>query len=129
MYALIGEKLSHSYSKEIHTRCGLNYSLCEVEKDKLKDFLDNNSYLGFNVTIPYKKDIIPLLDYVDEHAKKIGAVNTVKKVNGKFYGKEKLPVIKSLKLKTKIPAGIVAKIRYPISFENGFFSNPKSSFL
>ena len=56
-YCLLGEKLGHSYSKEIHNFFGLDYTLKEVERDKLLDFL-NEEYDGFNVTIPYKKEII-----------------------------------------------------------------------
>ena len=84
-YCLIGEKLGHSYSKVIHNLQGLDYSLVEVEKGKLCDFI-KEGYDGFNVTIPYKKDIIPLLDEVEESAKQIGAVNTVLAKNGKLYG-------------------------------------------
>ena len=84
-YCLIGEKLGHSYSKVIHNLQGLDYSLVEVEKGKLCDFI-NEGYNGFNVTIPYKKDIIPFLDEVEEGARQIGAVNTVLVKNGKRYG-------------------------------------------
>ena len=84
-YCLIGEKLGHSYSKVIHNLQGLDYSLVEVEKGKLCEFLKED-YAGFNVTIPYKKDIIPLLDEVEESAKQIGAVNTVLVKNGRRYG-------------------------------------------
>ena len=64
-YCLIGEKLGHSYSKVIHNLQGLDYSLVEVERGKLEEFV-KEGYDGFNVTIPYKKDIIPLLDEVEE---------------------------------------------------------------
>ena len=84
-YCLIGERLSHSYSAEIHKGCGLNYELKEVPRGKLADFIKEN-YDGFNVTIPYKKEIIPFLDGVDESAEKIGAVNTVVKTDGKYIG-------------------------------------------
>lgn len=84
-YCLIGEHLSHSYSAEIHSLKGLNYELREIEREKLADFI-KEGYDGFNVTIPYKRDIIPLLDGVDESAKAIGAVNTVVKKGGKYYG-------------------------------------------
>ncbi|MBQ9782748.1 MAG: AAA family ATPase [Clostridia bacterium] len=85
-YCLIGEKLGHSYSKIIHEKCGLDYSLIEIEKDKLKDFFENCEYDGFNVTIPYKKEVMKYLSYVSPDAQKIGAVNTVLKKDGKFYG-------------------------------------------
>ncbi len=85
-YCLIGEKLGHSYSKIIHEKCGLDYSLVELEKDKIKDFFQNCEYDGFNVTIPYKKEVIDYLSYISPDAEKIGAVNTVLKKDGKFYG-------------------------------------------
>ena len=85
-YCLIGEKLSHSKSKVIHEYLGLNYDLVEVEKGKLGDFIENTDYDGFNVTIPYKKEIIPLLDELEENARAIGAVNTVKRVGNKLVG-------------------------------------------
>ncbi len=85
-YCLIGEKLGHSYSKIIHTKCGLDYSLVQLNKEELKGFLINCKYDGFNVTIPYKKEVIKYLDYISDDAKKIGAVNTVLNKNGKLYG-------------------------------------------
>lgn len=84
-YCLIGKKLGHSYSKIIHEMQGLDYSLAEVEESALCDFVKGD-YDGFNVTIPYKKDIIPLLDEIDESAKQIGAVNTVLRKGGRLYG-------------------------------------------
>lgn len=84
-YCLIGERLSHSYSSDIHKKRGFDYELIEVPRGKLSDFL-REDYDGFNVTIPYKKEIIPYLDGLDESADKIGAVNTVVKKHGKYYG-------------------------------------------
>lgn len=84
-YCLIGKKLGHSYSKVIHELQGLDYSLVEVDENQLGDFVKGD-FDGFNVTIPYKKDIIPLLDEVEESARQIGAVNTVLVKNGKRYG-------------------------------------------
>ena len=85
-FCLIGEKLSHSYSAKIHNLSGLDYSLEEVAKDRLEDFVAKCDYDGFNVTIPYKKDIIKYLDGVSDLAKKVGAVNTVVRKNGLLYG-------------------------------------------
>ena len=86
-YALIGEKLSHSFSKIIHEAIGkYEYDLVSVPQGNLKDFVINNKYAGFNVTIPYKKDIMEFCDYISPSAKKIGCVNTVKKVDGKLFG-------------------------------------------
>lgn len=84
-YCLIGERLSHSYSAEIHAFRGLDYALREVPKEKLGDFI-KEGYDGFNITIPYKKEIIPFLDGLDEGAKAIGAVNTAVKRDGGYYG-------------------------------------------
>ena len=85
-YCLIGEKLSHSKSKEIHEFSGLSYDLVEVERGKLGDFIKNCDYDGFNVTIPYKKEIMPYLDEIDLSAKEIGALNTVVRENGRLKG-------------------------------------------
>ena len=84
-YCLIGKKLGHSYSKVIHSMQGLSYDLVEVSEDGLDEFIKSD-YDGFNVTIPYKKTIIPFLDEVEESALSIGAVNTVLRKNGKLYG-------------------------------------------
>lgn len=86
-YGLIGEHLGHSFSKDIHNKIGdYSYEIREIEPDKLKAFIEKRDYKGLNVTIPYKKDVIPLLDYVDEAALKIGAVNTIVNRNGKLSG-------------------------------------------
>ncbi len=86
-FALIGKTLKHSYSKKIHSLLSsYNYDLVELESGELKDFVLKKEYKGFNVTIPYKKEIIALLDEVDERAKKIGAVNTVVCRDGKLLG-------------------------------------------
>ncbi|MBQ7374003.1 MAG: dephospho-CoA kinase [Clostridia bacterium] len=84
-FCLIGKKLGHSYSKIIHQKQGLDYTLIEIDKSQLSEFV-SLSYDGFNVTIPYKKDIIPLLDEVDGDALKVGAVNTVVRKNGRLFG-------------------------------------------
>ncbi len=85
-YCLIGEKLGHSYSAVIHRSRGYDYDLCPIEKGKLEEFCKKSEYDGFNVTIPYKKDIIPYLDELSERAKAVGAVNTVTRKDGKLYG-------------------------------------------
>lgn len=84
-FCLIGEKLGHSYSKVIHEKQGLDYSLIEVARNGLEEFL-SRGFDGFNVTIPYKKTIIPFLDEIDKDAQKIGAVNTVVQKNGRLLG-------------------------------------------
>ena len=85
-YCLIGKKLSHSYSQVLHESYGLDYSLVELAPENLCDFVFNGGYDGFNVTIPYKKDIMRYLDGVSDLAERIGAVNTVVRRDGKLYG-------------------------------------------
>lgn len=86
-FALIGKTLKHSYSKIIHSElASYQYDLVEIDSDALKSFVLSKEYSGYNVTIPYKKDIIPFLDVVDERARRIGAVNTVVCRDNKLYG-------------------------------------------
>ena len=83
-FALIGEKLPHSYSKGIHEAFGLNYTLNEVEKGGVERFFKENDYDGFNVTIPYKIEVIKYIDKLSETAARVGSVNTVKRVDELF---------------------------------------------
>lgn len=86
-YGCIGEKLTHSFSKDIHSRLfDYDYELCEIPRDKLKEFMLKRDFKAINVTIPYKQDVIPYLDFVSDTARSIGAVNTVVNRNGKLYG-------------------------------------------
>ncbi len=86
-YGLIGERLPHSFSPEIHRRIGdYKYEIKELRPDELGDFLEKRDFKGINVTIPYKQAVIPYLDRIDEAAKAIGAVNTVINREGKLFG-------------------------------------------
>ena len=86
-YGLIGEKLSHSFSKTLHEKyLNTNYELISLTKEELKEFLLKKEFKGINVTIPYKKEVIQYLDYVDPLVKKIGACNTIINENGKLKG-------------------------------------------
>ena len=86
-YGLLGEKLAHSFSPEIHALIGdYDYKLVELSKDKVEGFLKERDFKAINVTIPYKQTVIPFLDFVSESAKAIGAVNTVVNADGKLYG-------------------------------------------
>lgn len=86
-YGLIGEKLGHSFSADIHALLGdYDYELKEIPCDGLEQFIKTADFKGINVTIPYKQAVIPYLDYLDAGAKAIGAVNTVVNKNGKLYG-------------------------------------------
>ena len=86
-FGLIGKTLKHSYSKPIHNFLGdYSYELFEITPESVGNFVQNCGLNGFNVTIPYKKDVMPYLDTIDERALKIGAVNTVVYRNGKKLG-------------------------------------------
>lgn len=86
-YGLIGEKLSHSFSKEIHEQLAdYCYELCEIPRDKLGDFLRDREFLAINVTIPYKKEVIPFLDEISDEAKALEAVNAIVNRGGKLCG-------------------------------------------
>ena len=93
-YGLIGESLSHSFSKTYFEskfkKENLNscsYNLFELNNiNAIKTLVNDNNLNGFNVTIPYKESIIPFLDELSEEAKTIGAVNTVKVVDEKLIG-------------------------------------------
>ena len=104
-YGLIGEKVSHSWSAEIHEKLGsFPYQLHELSASELTGFLKDQPWQGLNVTIPYKKDACALAESVSEDAQAIGAANTlVKDTNGfiaadntDVYGFEFL--LKSLKV-------------------------------
>lgn len=84
---LLGRKLSHSYSPAIHAHLGdYDYSLFEKEPKELEAFLRRGEFDGINVTIPYKKTVMPYLDATTDMAKKLGAVNTIVRQDGKLIG-------------------------------------------
>ena len=85
---LLGRKLGHSYSPQIHGLLGdYSYDLFEKEPEELTAFLRDGDFSGINVTIPYKKDVIPSLDELSPAARKIGSVNTiVRRSDGSLFG-------------------------------------------
>lgn len=84
---LLGRKLGHSYSPQIHALLGdYSYQLFEKEPEEIGDFLKNGDFTGLNVTIPYKKDVIPFLDELSPAAARLGAVNTIVRRDGKLIG-------------------------------------------
>ncbi len=86
-YGCIAERLGHSFSREIHEKIGLyEYELREVPRDELDGFMTERDFLGINVTIPYKRDVIPYLSRIDDDARRIGAVNTVVNRGGELCG-------------------------------------------
>ena len=86
-YGCIGERLGHSFSKEIHNAlANYEYTLKELKREELPEFFRNKDFKAINVTIPYKQDVIEYLDWISEEAKSINAVNTIVNKNGKLYG-------------------------------------------
>lgn len=87
-YGLIGRKLGHSYSPQIHALLGdYEYKLFEMEEEEVGEFLQKREFDAINVTIPYKQTVMPFLDKIDDAAKKIGSVNTiVKEKDGTLTG-------------------------------------------
>lgn len=87
IYGCIGERLKHSFSKEIHNALAdYDYRIIEVEREGLGEFATAADFAAINVTIPYKEMIMPYLYSIDGHAESIGAVNTVVNRDGKLYG-------------------------------------------
>lgn len=84
-FGLIGKTLVHSFSKKYFTEkfereaVDANYELYSMANvDSLRQFVQEHSLCGLNVTIPYKQDVIPLLDEIDSEAQMVGAVNVIK---------------------------------------------------
>ena len=87
VYGLLGRKLGHSWSVPIHAALGNGaYRLLELEPEELAPFLRREDIGGLNVTIPYKRDVMPYCDVIDPAAAAIGSVNTlVRRPDGKLY--------------------------------------------
>ena len=86
-YGCIGKILTHSFSKEIHSKLAdYEYELIELNEDEIEDFFKSKDFNAINVTIPYKQTVIPYLDSLSDVARRIGAVNTIVNRNGKHYG-------------------------------------------
>lgn len=85
---LLGGKLGHSYSPQIHSYLGdYSYDLYEKKPEELEDFLLHGDFSGLNVTIPYKKAVIAYCNVLSERAQKLGAVNTiVRRADGSLIG-------------------------------------------
>ncbi len=86
-YGLIGEHLSHSFSKTVHAAIAdYEYELLELSPNEVEKFIKSREYCAVNVTIPYKETVMPHLDFIDGAASAIGAVNTVVNRDGVLYG-------------------------------------------
>lgn len=85
---LIGGKLGHSYSPIIHAELGeYDYRLWELSEEEVGAFVRSDAYHAMNVTIPYKKTVIPFLDEISPEAARIGAVNTITRTaSGRLRG-------------------------------------------
>ena len=84
---LLGRKLGHSYSPQIHAMLGsYSYALFEKEPEEIEAFLKCGDWPGINVTVPYKKSVIPYLDELTPTAEKLGAVNVIVRRNGRLIG-------------------------------------------
>ena len=92
-FGLIGKNIDYSFSKKYFSEkfkkenLDCTYSNFDVVNiSEIESILQNNSISGYNVTIPYKEEIIKFLDEIDEVAKDIGAVNTIKKIDNRNIG-------------------------------------------
>ena len=112
-FGLIGKNIDYSFSKKYFSEkfkkenLDCTYSNFDIENiSQIESILQKNGISGYNVTIPYKQEIIKFLDEIDEVAKAIGAVNTIKKIDNKNIGfntdsigfeKSLIPLIKNKK--------------------------------
>ena len=94
-FGLLGAKLGHSFSPAIHNKIceyleiDATYELIELDEDDLESQIAkirSGEYQGYNVTIPYKKEVMKYLDEISDEAKAIGSVNTIALVNDKVIG-------------------------------------------
>ena len=86
-FALLGEKLGHSFSPQIHRALvGCDYQLLPTPPEAVADLFRRRDFRGLNVTIPYKQTVMPLCDEIDPRAAAIGAVNTVVNRGGRLTG-------------------------------------------
>lgn len=84
---LIGNPLGHSFSPRLHAAFGTaDYELRPLESRELEKFFAVRDFRGINVTIPYKRDVIPFLDELHESARICDAVNTVVNRGGRLTG-------------------------------------------
>ncbi len=87
VYGLIGEKLGHSFSPYIHGELGrYEYKLIELERAEVGRFLKRGAFKGLNVTVPYKKVVIPYCAWLSPEVRHIGSVNTIVNNDGFLRG-------------------------------------------
>ncbi len=84
---LLGRSLAHSLSPEIHRHLGdYSYELFEREPEEVGELFTRTDLMGFNVTIPYKTDVMPFCESISPQAERIGCVNTVVFEDGQIVG-------------------------------------------
>ena len=75
---LLGKTLGHSYSPQIHAQLGdYSYELFEKQPEELENFLRHGEFDALNVTIPYKKAVLPYCAVLSDAVKAIGSANTL----------------------------------------------------
>ena len=87
-YGLIGARLGHSYSPEIHSKLGdYDYRLYEIDEATFRALLRARTFRGLNVTMPYKRIAFEECDVLSEAAREVGCVNTlVVRPDGALWG-------------------------------------------
>ena len=86
MVGLLGHKLKHSLSKQIHELIVPSRPYQMVEKESIVDFMEKKEFSAINVTIPYKETVIPFCQELDPLASILSSVNTITNKNGVLKG-------------------------------------------
>lgn len=85
-FGLVGARLGHSFSKQIHESLGYAYKLLEVDEAAFDALMESRAFKGINITIPYKRRALAFCHELDDKAAAIGAVNTVVNRGGRLFG-------------------------------------------
>lgn len=87
-YGLLGRRLLHSLSPEIHRELGnFSYELFQIEPENLEEFISKKEFAGLSVVFPYKKEVVKYCDELTETAKKLNCVDTITvDENGRLIG-------------------------------------------
>ena len=86
-YGLLGKTLGYSFSPRIHSLLGdYPYALYEIDEENVEDFLRETDLAGMNVTVPYKKTVMPYCSFISGEAARIGSVNTLVRHQEGWYG-------------------------------------------
>ena len=88
-YGLLGRTLGHTYSPRIYELLAgiTSYERFEREPGEVEQFLREDTWQGLNVTIPYKRTVMPFLDELSESARRLGNANTIVRLSdGRLRG-------------------------------------------